>query len=123
MARAHADTEQQLHEAVVQFLGLALPPHAVWWHTANQGQRTIGAAMKLKRMGLLAGIPDIAVLHAGKLVFLELKRHGGEASDAQIATAGRLRAAGAYVSFCRTLGEVECALRHAGIPLSARMAA
>ena len=72
-------------------------------------------------MGATGGLPDIGVIHAGNVVWLELKRaKGAYLSPAQAHCHKRLEAAGSPVSVCRNLDDVEAALVRAGIPLKAR---
>jgi hypothetical protein len=52
---------------------------------------------KNKSQGVLAGIPDINIMHACKFYALELKADDGALSEAQAETIGRLAAAGAVV--------------------------
>lgn len=54
------------------------------WHTPNEGSRNIVAGANLKRMGMLAGIPDwVIVSPDGKVYFLELKRVGEKLTKEQ----------------------------------------
>lgn len=54
------------------------------FHVDQGGKNSIGAAMKAKRMGRLAGIPDICIpIVNGRTVWLELKAEKGRLSQAQ----------------------------------------
>lgn len=72
--------EQDLHEAVARVLGMELLP-PVEWTTFPAGSVPLPAqfAVKLARMGLHPGWPDILVLH-GVLHGIELKRPGRQLS-------------------------------------------
>ena len=60
--------------------------------------RDAGTAAKLARMGLKAGVPDLAFVIEGRAHFLELKRaRGGRLSPEQIRMHTELRGAGAIV--------------------------
>lgn len=68
-------------------------PDKLLWHTPNGGQRNKIVAAKLKRMGTLAGVPDIFIAepvekHHG--LFIEMKAGSGRLSKAQTALMKRL---------------------------------
>lgn len=121
-----AKPEEALHMAVAAFLERALVPPA-WFTTfpSGGGGRVRGA--KLKRMGLKAGVPDILVIdyqpHADALkllvVWIELKAKKGVVSLVQGDLHRRLRETGCFVEVCRSVEQVEDALRLSGVPLRA----
>lgn len=111
--------EDPIHIAIVDFLRVALPAEAVFWHTPNGGLRSKREAAKLKAMGTLAGIPDLFVYYAGKLHGIEVKAPKGILSSHQGDTIHRLFVAGCTTQICRSVEFVEEALRLAGIPLRA----
>jgi hypothetical protein len=115
--------EERLHRDVVKFLGWALPPDAVFYHPANGGLRSKKAADRLKGMGVVAGIPDLAIVHRGRALFIELKTATGRLSPAQREMQRRLIYAGAAVCLCRSVAEVEASLLEAAVHLRARVAA
>lgn len=71
-------------------------PNVVAWHTPNGGHRDAFEGKRLRQSGVIAGIPDFAILH-GRLHFIEFKRPGGKLSDVQRALHPHLIAAGAWV--------------------------
>lgn len=71
MARSRPEDAVQL--AIIALLQAALPPGAVWWATPNGEHRHPVTAARLKRLGVRPGIPDLFVLHAGRLVGIECK--------------------------------------------------
>jgi hypothetical protein len=78
----------------------------VWWHTPSGELRDIGTAQKLKRMGVLPGLPDVFLLDRGLLRGLELKvEQGGCVSEAQQFMHARLESAGAIIVIARGLNE------------------
>ncbi|TPL06417.1 VRR-NUC domain-containing protein [Mesorhizobium sp. B2-4-14] len=82
------DPELQVHLAILDFLRAVLGPDALVFHTPNGGYRTPAEAGRLRRMGTMAGIPDICVLLPyGRTVWLEIKPPGGRLSADQIAFA------------------------------------
>jgi len=86
-----------------------------------------------KAMGRVAGIPDLFVLHNGRLHGIELKRPpktlaSGKVSkakpvtsDAQDDAMRRLMIAGAPCRVCRSIDEVADFLTQCGVPLKARV--
>lgn len=131
-AKRGAGAEDGLQKTVVTFLARMLPTAAVAWATPNGGSRHRLEAVKLKATGSLAGIPDLFVFYEGKLIGLELKRPpklltSGKVSkakpvvsDAQTDVHARLNRAGAQCFVCRSVGEVEAALKLCGVPLGRR---
>ena len=76
--------EDAIHIAIVSWLGIALPKNAIFWHTPNTfPSAKIQFHAKLKRMGRLAGIPDLFVFSNDKLVGLEVKSKSGSQSKEQ----------------------------------------
>jgi hypothetical protein len=90
-------SEDQIHQAVLLMLAWVLPPTAVVHHSPNEGKRGRKAQGDLKKRGVVAGWPDLEIIHNGRVLFLELKRPGKEPSTNQYATHRRLKAAGAVV--------------------------
>ncbi len=121
--------EEALQKTVMQYLlgpklngnGGALPREALAWHTANQrGTRKKWENALLKRLGTLAGIPDVLIFYESRLYGIELKSPAGRLTTVQQALHERLRTAGARVETCRTLDSVEYQLLFWKIPLRAR---
>ncbi len=111
-------TEQALHLTVAQYLDLALPDDAVWTTIGHGVRLPIGLAKKLKRIGVKAGMPDIAIFWRGAF-FIELKTPKGDRSKAQREMHPRLKQAGAQVATCRSVPEVQGTLKGWGIPVRA----
>lgn len=115
--------EDAFHIEVVSFLRMALPDDALVAHSPNGGWRLFSEAARFKKMGVVAGWPDLVVVHGGKAMFLELKAARGRLSDAQRLCHEKLRAAGCPVEVVKTLEQVVAALDAASVPLRARIAA
>ncbi|MFQ5535615.1 MAG: hypothetical protein ACE5EM_12430 [Sphingomonadales bacterium] len=65
--------EDALHIAIADYLR-ARERDCVWWHTANQRRTSPRQGAKLKRMGVVAGVPDLAfVLPGGRAAYIEIK--------------------------------------------------
>lgn len=76
------------------------------FHIENEGKETIGEAMFAKRMGRLAGLPDICIpLIGGKVLWLELKTTSGRVSKTQEVLHGKLIDMGHYVVVAKGLQE------------------
>ncbi|MFN8992433.1 MAG: VRR-NUC domain-containing protein [Pseudomonadota bacterium] len=88
-------------------------------HAANDGKRSIASAMRLKRLGMVAGDPDLRVwmprLPGWPLVgFLEVKSATGRLTPAQQEEIAALRADGFPVAVVRSVDEALAALREWG---------
>lgn len=62
-----------------------------------------------------AGLPDILAVKDGRAYFFEVKTEAGRATEIQIHTIEKLRAAGAVAEIVRSVEDVQCALT--GSPL------
>jgi len=113
--------EQILHKAVAHFLRLSLKPPVVWsTFPAGGGGKVRGA--QLKAMGLRKGMPDLLVIAPGPvLVGIELKSKAGKQTPEQFQVATDFKDCGAWLVLCRSVDEVEKALRFCKIPMTARV--
>lgn len=99
--------EQALHKAVATFLDLALPRTAFWFHPPNGGRRLGVDGAILRRLGVKAGVPDLIIIHDGRIFCIELKAGAhSKLTEPQRRVHHRLMTAGAHVQTCRTVGEV-----------------
>ena len=115
--------ELELQAAVMTFLAWALPPDAIANHSPGEGKRTRRAQADLRRSGYVSGWPDIEIIWRGRSLFIELKAKRGVLSAAQRETHRRLIYCGCEVCLCRSVPEVEQALREIGLPLRGSVAA
>lgn len=106
LASAHASEDAE-QEALFRWLELArwrgVPLVSWYWHTPNGGSRNVVEAMKLKRMGVKRGVPDVfgAIAVGGYHGhFVEMKAHGGTVEKAQRELHELLRAGGYRVDVC-----------------------
>lgn len=113
--------ERDLQVAVMEYLAVALPPDAFAFHPVNEGRRSLAFGARLKREGMVAGVPDICVIYQGRAHWCELKSLKGSISPAQKATHKRLRECGCGVMVCRSLADVELFLDGMGVPLRAHV--
>lgn len=120
--------EARLQAAVMAYLAWALPDWAVANHSPGEGKRTRRAQGELRRSGYTSGWPDIEVIRRGsdgegRSIFIELKAKRGVLSAAQRETQRKLIYCGCPVHLCRSVPEVEAALRGCGVPLRGSVAA
>jgi hypothetical protein len=109
--------EEQLHRAVWKYLRWALPDEAFAYHPANGGKRSRKVAARMSALGVVAGVPDLAVVYRGRAMFIELKARRGALSLDQKHVHQVLSHCGAPVMLCRSVEEVEAQLRDACVPL------
>ena len=77
--------EDALQRAVIQWLTTIRPPW-MYWHTPNGGARSEKEGGRLKKLGTLAGVPDLTFLVSrGRTCYIELKVGKGKLSPGQIA--------------------------------------
>lgn len=115
-------TEYELHLSAAKYLNHALGSDSHWFHSPLGGFRHASEAGRLKKMGATGGLPDIGIIHCGRITWVELKRaKNSYLSPAQAHCHKRLEAAGSPVSVCRNLDDLEAALTRAGIPVKARL--
>jgi len=113
--------EDALQIAVAEFLRVALrDDECLFYSVPNGGKRSKIEAARLKKMGLRAGVPDLAfVLPGGRAGFIELKAGKGRLSKAQDETADFVTGIGARWGVARSVEGVEWVLREWRVPLHA----
>jgi hypothetical protein len=72
--------------------------HCFYFHCPNGEWRSRITGAILKGQGVVAGIPDLIIIHAGRTYGLELKSDSGRTTPIQRETHARMREAGAIVS-------------------------
>lgn len=115
------DLEGRLQKAVIEYLDLALSDNAMAFSIPNEGARGKRATARLVGMGLRKDMPDLAILSAGKLLFIELKPPGRSAREGQRNMHWKLATCGFTTVVCHSLDEVQYALEMSNIPLRARL--
>jgi hypothetical protein len=96
-------TEQTLQRAVIEHLQVRGAPGIFWWHTPNGGYRRPREAKIFKSLGVKAGIPDLMIIHEGRIYGLELKAEGGRATPKQLAAVEAIRNAGGFACIAEGL--------------------
>ena len=73
--------EQGLQAAIVElFHALGVFKRAIVFSVPNEGKRRAATTGRLKAMGLLPGVADLVIVHAGRAFFLEVKMPRGRLS-------------------------------------------
>jgi hypothetical protein len=94
-----ARPEQQIQRAVFQHLRARGAPNVFAFHPANGGYRKPKEAAILKGLGVVSGVPDVIIIHDGKIYALELKAAFGRLTEVQRKTIDALRLAGAVAGY------------------------
>jgi hypothetical protein len=97
--------EQLIQLAVMDHLRWRAVPGVFAFHPANGGWRSAIEAKIFKSLGVVAGVPDLIIIHSGQCFGLELKADRGRLTDVQRITHGRMREAGAHVATVYGLDE------------------
>lgn len=118
--------EAELQKAVVKYIRYAAP-HILFLHPANGGYRTKAEAGIFKAMGVLPGVADLLLFYEGKsygskspsgyfmeCAAIELKAGKGTQTEHQKAFMHKWTALGGNYAICRSISEVEAALRDWG---------
>lgn len=94
-------SEALLQSAVIEHLRAYGDRQWLWWHTPNEGKRSAITGASLKRQGMVAGVGDLSLLHAGQYYELELKGAKGRVTHEQALRQQAVTAAGgkAQVAF------------------------
>jgi hypothetical protein len=90
--------EQQIQKSVLSHLAWRAVPGVWWCHYPAGGWRSPIEAAIFKSLGVVAGVPDILIVHCGQLYALELKAAGGRLTDIQSDTHAAMTQAGAIVA-------------------------
>jgi VRR-NUC domain len=108
-------TEQQIQKAVFDHLKSRAVSDAFFWHPFSGGFRRPKEAAIYKGLGAIAGLPDVLILHQGRLYCVELKREGGRVSEAQLACLAAMERAGAFTAIADGLDRALACLEAWGL--------
>jgi hypothetical protein len=109
-------SEETIHVSILEWMRLVLPPGSLIWHTPNGGSRDVREAAKLKKMGVVPGIPDLVVFMDGAFAFsLEVKAQAGRLSAEQHGVHAVMRRLGFKVAVVRGIDEARQALASWGV--------
>jgi hypothetical protein len=107
--------EQAIQRAVFEHLRARAAPGVFAFAVPNGGYRRSIEAAILKSLGVVAGVPDIFIVHNGRCFALELKAEGGGATDKQLACIAALREAGAFTCIAEGLDRALACLEAWGL--------
>ena len=122
--------EFQLQKSICQRLDLCYPSLLYWsvpsgavlaWRDEDRAKAKREWS-KLRVSGAKVGVPDLMILHDGRLLCIEVKSPAGRVSDEQRLFADRLVAAGGHWAMIRDIDHLDTLLSSWGI-LRARSAA
>jgi hypothetical protein len=85
--------EDEIQTALFQQIAVRGVHDAVFFHIPGN-PRSARDGARLKRLGAKIGMPDIGIIHRGRIMLLEVKRFGGRQSREQILRMHELMAAG-----------------------------
>jgi hypothetical protein len=100
-----ARPEAAIQRAVFQHLRARAAPGVFAFHPANGGFRKPIEAAILKGLGVVAGVPDVIMIHEGRCYAIEIKAPGGRATPKQLEAIAAMEAAGAYCCIAEGLDE------------------
>lgn len=95
--------EAQIQRSIFQHLRVRGTPGMFAFHVPNGGYRRPVEAAILKGLGVVAGVPDIIIVHEGRCYGLELKAKGGRATPKQLEAIAAMEAAGAFTAIAEGL--------------------
>lgn len=105
--------EDNLQIAVADYLRYQCT-HTIWWHTPNGGQRNPREGARFKRMGVMPGVPDILIFWRGGMGGIELKAGKNKQQQSQSNFQYIWQHFGGQYAVCRSIEQVERALREWG---------
>lgn len=100
MGRRRNRPEDQIQRAVLAHLRARGAPGLFAFHVPNGGKRRPIEAAIMKGLGVVAGVPDLIIIHKGKVFGPEIKTEEGKATEVQRATMEAMRRAGAECDVC-----------------------
>lgn len=119
-------SEDQIQTAIVGYLRQMLPSGWIVQSTANKPRSAIQGARE-KKMGAIAGWPDLAILGTTSLAgymheapyawFIEVKAAKGRVRETQTDVHDRLRDIGFKVGVARSIDDARALCRKWGLPL------
>jgi len=113
--------EDALQIAVADFLRVALLPGTPWTSIEHAGRMTPQQGAVRKAKGVRRGLPDLIIWNDGATHCIELKTKTGVQSAEQRAFQSEITDQGACYRVCRSVEDVETALREWRIPFRATL--
>jgi hypothetical protein len=106
--------EQELHRAAYNYIRYAAPS-ILCFHVPNGGKRSVIEAAIFKSMGVLPGVADLILSWKDGKGAIEFKAGNGKQTDHQIAFHKKWVDLGGKYALCRSLDEVQDALKRWGV--------
>lgn len=80
-----SSSEDVIQADIIGLLKVAAIADLIYFHPANGGKRPISVARRLKDIGVVAGVPDLILIHpkTGLTYFVEVKTEKGSLSKEQ----------------------------------------
>jgi hypothetical protein len=80
-----SSAEDAIQAEIIGLLKVASIHDLIYFHPANGGKRPISTARRLKDIGVVAGVPDLVMIHpeTGVTYFVEVKTDKGSLSKEQ----------------------------------------
>lgn len=105
--------ESDIQVVCINWFKVQYPNHMIF-HIPNGGKRSMREAVKFKKMGVLAGVPDLFIpeIYGCKHgLFIELKSEKGKVSKNQTDVIVKLQSRGYRVEVCNGFHEFVTACR------------
>ncbi len=113
MTMRAGEGEQGLQAAIVELFGyLGVFDRAIVFSVPNEGKRSKTTAGRLKSTGMLPGVTDLVIVHAGRAFFLEVKMPRGRLSPRQKEFRDLCRSRGACWALVRSVEEAREQIEH-----------
>jgi len=108
--------EESIQKAFARWCRFSLRDNVLWHSIPNEGRRPVSQLMNLIAMGLTPGAADFAIIHDGRLFYIEFKAASGLQAAQQAEFERRARNAGAAYAVARSCEEAVALLDGWGIP-------
>lgn len=110
-------TEDAIHKSILRYLRAVLPSGWIVMHVPNGGSRNPIEGANLKKLGVVAGWPDISIYGPSGSYFMEVKSKSGRLSQCQHRIIDQLADMGRHVAVVRSVDEAQAYAREWGLPL------
>ena len=107
--------EDRIQISILEYLE-AVAPGLLVFSVPNEGKRSFSVARRHKLLGMVAGVPDLVLVHEGRALFFEVKSPAGRLRPAQKLFLETAAKAGAKTAVVRSIDDVRAALKAWGIP-------
>ena len=96
--------ESKIQQACVNWFRLQYPQYLIF-SIPNGGSRNVIEAVRLKKEGALAGIPDLCIITDKKVFFVEMKDGKKKPSPTQVEIHAKLKALAIEIYVCGSFDE------------------